>query len=60
VKVVDLDKAIVTTGSETSRLAIQNPKELFICSYMNIWTRDSAGIKLLARHVGLINRISGS
>ena len=57
VKVVELDGTIVTTGNETSQLAMQSTKELFICSYMNIWAKESGRLKLAARHVGLIDRV---
>lgn len=56
VRIVTLGDLTVTTGNEVSRLVADSAgSELFV-SYMNVWTKREGNWRLLARHVGLIER----
>jgi ketosteroid isomerase-like protein len=47
---------VLTTGNESSRLAVGTITDQLLCSYMNIWRKQQGRWQLIARHVGLISR----
>jgi hypothetical protein len=53
--VFDGDKAI-SIGLENSEMTGIAPSSLWLCSYMNVWTRRADGWKLIARYVGRVSR----
>lgn len=56
VRVVVLDDVTVTTGNEVSELIVRNVAVKHVVSYMNVWGRRGGTWRLIARHVGLIQR----
>jgi Domain of unknown function (DUF4440) len=55
--VFDGDKA-VSIGLENSEMEGISTGILWLCSYMNVWTRRIDGWKLLARYVGRVSRVA--
>jgi ketosteroid isomerase-like protein len=48
----------VCTGNEVSQVDVQATMYKLFVSYMNVWARRPSGWQLIARHVGLIERVS--
>ena len=55
-RIAVVGEMMVATGNETSELAAVDAG-LLLCSYMNIWRKLNGGLRLYARHVGLIDRV---
>ena len=48
----------VCTGNEASQVNVQDAMYKLFVSYMNVWARRPSGWQLIARHVGLIERVT--
>ena len=48
----------VCTGNEVSQVDVQAVVYKLFVSYMNVWARRPSGWQLIARHVGLIERVA--
>jgi ketosteroid isomerase-like protein len=48
----------VCTGNEVSQVNVQAAMYKLFVSYMNVWARRPSGWQLIARHVGLIERVT--
>jgi ketosteroid isomerase-like protein len=48
----------VCTGNEVSQVDVQTSVYKLFVSYMNVWARRPSGWQLVARHVGLIERVA--
>ncbi len=62
-KIAVIGEVALATGNESFTVG-EDPSgreastaDLFVCSYMNTWKRESDGWKLLGRHVGFIARM---
>ncbi|MGO9602935.1 MAG: nuclear transport factor 2 family protein [Candidatus Binataceae bacterium] len=47
----------VATGNEVSQLVDDNAEFKFFVSYMNVWAKRDGNWRLIARHVGIIERV---
>lgn len=56
--VVDGDRAL-TIGNENTQFDGRMAGTILLCSYMNVWTRQTDRWRLFGRHIGLITRLSG-
>jgi len=56
VRIVPLGNLAVATGNEISQLIGDTSEFKLFVSYMNVWTRRDGSWRLLARHVGVIER----
>jgi hypothetical protein len=56
--VIDGDRAL-TIGNENTELDGPMAGTILLCSYMNVWIRQTDRWRLFGRHVGLITRLSG-
>jgi len=57
--VVDGDRAL-TVGNANTQLDGPLVGTILLCSYMNVWTRQTDRWRLFGRHVGLITQFSGA
>jgi ketosteroid isomerase-like protein len=48
----------VSTGNEVSQVDVHSADYKLFVSYMNVWAKRASGWQLIARHVGLIERVT--
>jgi len=56
VRIAPFENLVVTTGNEVSQLIGDTAEFKLFVSYMNVWTNRDGSWRLLARHVGVIER----
>lgn len=47
----------ISTGNEVSQVVVQSTSYKLFVSYMNVWAKRAPGWQLIARHIGLIERL---
>jgi ketosteroid isomerase-like protein len=47
----------VSTGNEVSQVLVQSIRYKLFVSYMNVWAKRPPGWQLIARHIGMIERL---
>jgi len=57
VRITALGDLVVTTGNEVSQVIGETAEFKVFVSYMNVWTRRDGNWQLLARHIGVIERV---
>ena len=58
VRVVRFDDLAITTGNEISQLMGNSSEVKLFTSFMNVWAKRADVWQLVARHVGMIDRIA--
>ena len=58
VRIATCGDLAVCTGNEVSQVDVQATVYKLFVSYMNVWAKRASGWQLIARHVGLIERVA--
>jgi ketosteroid isomerase-like protein len=58
IRITPCGDIVITTGNEVSQVVVQSAGYKLFVSYMNVWAKRASGWQLVARHVGLIERVA--